>query len=273
MGIKVKVIERGQGVTGKLDKTIVQSSSRGTEHRLNLREVFNAMAKLADGQIKNLPAGIYPETIKEVENFLISRMPGFYAEHTGTWPATTNRFLVDENMSESTVKELWTNFGRATHTGFENLNGAKDPHVWRWTIKQGIDAIITRDRRMVNAREDLGLIAVRYAYDQLHKQNIEGDRIIMPDLPLIVQIASDNHKTIDEVLEFHRDTIMAHLENRTVPYMVLTDSKCYIGPAYSDIARYDWPTLKSMVSDIDGLSRGRLASSEPKTSIVHTPHM
>ncbi len=252
--MRVRIIESGESLDEKLDETVVETFNPRNEesaiHRKSLRSVFNHMAQSAGSQISlRRPKGIYPETIRFTTSYLIAKMPGLYADHIGGWPGSSHRFLVDENLPKDMGSHLWQAFGRATHTYYEGLNGEKDDKVWRWAVQSRVSAIITRDRRMTD-NGDLGLIAVRHAYDLLRKRKNVSFPVEMPNLPLIIQIDSKSKRSVLSLLKEHKEEIMEHLQYRTSPYVFLTDTHCVKGPSYDDIAKYDWATIKHMAADI-----------------------
>lgn len=274
MPMRVRIDEAGNNQLEKLDKTVVRTFDPRDEHspiyKKPLRDVFNCLAKQKNKSKKaqkkqKLPNGIYPETLRHTRSYLIARLPGLYADNIGGWPFSTHRFLIDENLPSTLSIDLWRNFGRATHTNFEDLNGKKDDKVWSWASGNSISAIITRDRRMSD-QNDLGLIAVKRAHDLLRKRKKITYPVEMPHQPLLIQIDSKSRKSVLSLMRIHKEDIMKHLERRTVPYVFLTDTHCITGPSYTDIAKYDWTTIKQMASDIIGKTKTR-----PQTSPSASP--
>ncbi len=247
--------KRPQASLDELDSTVLKTVlvKGGKVRKVTLRDVFNHLSnkRLNDNAISKKDPDISHNDIKAARSILISKFPGLYADHVEGWPATVHHFLIDENLSKLFAISLWHAFGRATHTEHADLNGAKDPQVWRWAIKNKIKAIVTRDKRMINAKEDLGLIAVKNAYDLLHRETPRRCKLKAEDLPLLIQIEAEHSESVSEILEKHKETILNHLENRTVPYILLTKEQCVIGPTYEDIEKYDWFVIKGMIASID----------------------
>ena len=264
MQMRVKIKKDGEHPLEMLDKTVVESYDRTDEstpiYTKTLRSVFNAIAKNPHGKAvnpQNLPKGIFPETLTAARSFIIAHMPGLYADYAEGWPLTPHVFLIDENLPRTLGSDLWKEFGRATHTDYEALSGQHDKDVWRWARLNDVSAVITRDKRMTNDGQDLGLIAVRHAYDLLKKRKKNVHPVEMPNMPLLIQLTSRTKKSPMTLLETHWDAIMEHLEKRTTPYIFLTEKECVNGPSYSDLTRHDWATIKIMARDIVLQSKGK----------------
>lgn len=267
MGIRIRIKEAGQTVPEKLDQTTVETYRNSNKPKtLTLREVFNLMAACdtpgkPDKRRKGpVPEGVLPETIEDVRNYLIARLPGLYADQIGGWPGTAHQFLLDENLSKMAASALWKTFGRATHTSYENLNGKKDPDVWKWAVRSDISAIVTRDRRM-SSDQDLGLIAVRHSFDMIKKR---GAPPKVPP-PLVIQIVAPSMKSVVKIMAQHREEILRHLQKQTSPYIVLTETRCLSGPSFSDLALYKWETVQKVMDDI------KYASTHPHTGPSASP--
>lgn len=273
MKMRVRIDEKGNSQLEKLEKTVVRTFNPRDEHspvyRKSLRKVFNCLANNKDHKKpvknENLPDGIFPETLEYARSFIIAKLPGLYADNIGGWPKTHYRFLVDENLPPVTVRDLWKEFGRATHTNFEKLATENDKKVWNWAESNAMSAIVTRDKRMSD-QTDLGMIAVRRAYDLLRKRKSVKNPVYMPRQPLLIQIDSTSKKSVLSMMSLYKKEIMEHLENRSVPYIFLTDKRCITGPSYDDIAKYDWNTIKQMASDILNKARRQTTQTYPSAS-------
>lgn len=222
---------------------------------IKLRDIFNILAteKLSDGQITRKYPDIQFDMIQKARAVMIAYNPGFYAACTKTWPGRYLH-LIDACISKNLAPKLWQEFGRATHTDFENLSKKKDRHVWAWAEcntedwagHKHIDAIITRDLAMNGETEDLGLIAVKRAHDLL-TQSARNGTIEMKNLPLVIQVRGRKPHEISALMHDNKDFILKNIRHRIRPYIYLSDRGILAGPTYQRLAENDWNQVLDMI--------------------------
>lgn len=254
----------------------IRSKRSGTPpQEISLRQIFNSMTR--DSGIRGMEESVQQgrkvlikckktPAAEMGRAVLIARFPGLYADFIAGWPGTSRRFLIDENLSMTLAGKLWKDFGRATHTNFENLDGRKDQEVWRWATNNNIDAIISSDMRMRNHETDLSLIAVHETFQTLKNAKAHNIEIDTKDLPLIIQVELNSTQEVGNILEKHKEFILKNVRTRTAPYIYLGNDLAVCGPSYDDIREKDWDGVLATIRDIKNAVRPARPPRNPPSS-------
>lgn len=208
------------------------------DNTVTVLDVFNMLAKgMGTKMICKQRPEIKPETVSLARAFLIAKHPRLYDNHIAPGPDNNFRLLVDENISARVIPALRGGFSWATHTNFVGLNGAKDPEVWQWAVNNHIDAIVTRDQKMVCEEKDLTAIAIQNAKNILRRMEETGLDISLDELPLVVHITAnkDISSTVAKIFKQHENNIHDYLETRSRPYIKVTHEGISEGPRYATL--------------------------------------
>lgn len=100
-----------------------------------------------------------------------------------------------------------------------------------------IDAIITRDRKMVDEQKDLTLIAIEHAKRIIARMEETGASINLNELPLVIHVDAKQNVSsrVAEIFKNHSSAIHEYLETRTRPYILVKESGIVEGPRYATL--------------------------------------
>ncbi|MCB9991043.1 MAG: DUF5615 family PIN-like protein [Rhodospirillales bacterium] len=201
MSLRARIEQVSQDLRQNLSLTHLvlydTKASHITLDRFTLQDVFNAVAEDPRAPIKNLSKRhkIPVPVLEAGQAYMIAKLPELYEKAAGP-PGTKRSFLIDENLPPGLSAKLWHDFGAATHPNFIGMGKAKDPEIWNWAVKNKMDAIITRDIRLVEEAKDLSLLALRHAYDHLKNNHQDGKPYKLNGQPIVIGFDSKSDKTV-----------------------------------------------------------------------------
>ena len=219
----------------------------GRENSVTVLDIFNMLAKgMNTRAICKYRPEIRPESVTMAQAFLIAKHPKLYHENVAPISDSGLKLLVDENIAARVIPALRSGFSYATHTNFVGLNGEKDPEVWAWAVNNHIDALITRDQKMVHEDKDLTLIAIESAKNILRRMDETGLDVSLNELPLVIHVDAkhDVSNTVAEIYKKYRDQIHDYIETRTRPYIKVTSGGIIEGPRYATLLYEQKPEIR-----------------------------
>lgn len=221
------------------DHTVLQKASFGPFKRdVTMSEMFNLLQEhRSTRKIRRHRPDIRPMTVMQAHAILIAHHRDVYDEMFGCTTSRDFKILLDENIPARALPGLRDVFRSMAQNHLLNLHAMKDHDLWIWAMRNGIDAIITRDK----ARQPLGETATD-AESDLTELAVETARFLLENgsegehktLPLIIHIDSngDVMKKVIDLARRHRDAIYDHLETRTTPYIRIGDETVHGGPSF-----------------------------------------
>ncbi|MGB1077173.1 MAG: DUF5615 family PIN-like protein, partial [Bdellovibrionales bacterium] len=149
--------------------------------------MFDALAKgYTSKKIRSLRPDVLPETVSLARAYIRAVNGVAFTSISNAETLKSFSVLIDENISYKIAGGLRKIFGQVSSVEENGMISYKDPEVWEWSVNNGIDIILTKDR-MNRTPNDLSYVAEHETRRVLYHDYQKGGVLTWPDLPMLLQ--------------------------------------------------------------------------------------